>query len=342
MNEREMVLYQSLQGLHLLQKASRHTVLTDLIGLQAQFSRNPQISLRLRASDYTDPGWDDGLVKIWTHRGTIHVLPESDLGLQLSACGNIGPFCDNFWGIPILEQERWAPFLQEQVLSGNDTRDGLEQACRNAGMEDALLEKVFYGWGGLIKEMAWRGMLVCSTGTDKRYCVPTAPVLMDRDEARTELIRRYFRSFGPATLQDCAAFFGWNATPMAEIRRLCEPVLPTLFRTTMDGHTYYHARPLQEQAQMPPCVFVPGFDQLVMGYRDRSRFLDPQHAKKLTNQAGIVFPCLILRGRVRAKWKLEQRGICITPFERLLKKDEAAIRSEAKAKFGKIEITYAE
>ncbi len=332
MTEREMLLYNSLLGLHSLERAPKADVVRDLCGLQAQFSRNPQYSLWLRASDYAPDTWDDGLIKIWSHRGTIHVVAEAELGLYLSAADYGGEYRENWWGLSADEQERWAPFIAEQVRQGNDTRDGLKRACVAAGMPDELLPKVFHGWGGLIKEMCWRGQLACRTGTEKRYRVPRPPEMMGRDEARRALIRRYFDHFGPATVQDCRAFFGYR---QAEMKPLLDEILPELHRTEIDGRTYYHARPLVADAALPECVLLPGFDQLVMGYRDRSRYLDPANARKLVNIAGIVFPAIILRGMIRARWKLEGERLLVTPFERLLKKDEAAVRRTAKRELGK-------
>lgn len=337
MTEREILLYNSLKNLHLLERAPKAEILRALMGLQAQFSRNPKISLRLRASDYAPDTWDDGLVKVWSHRGTIHVLPEAELGLHLSAKGYPRPYEACWHGLQPEDQERWAPFIANQVHNGNDTRDGLKAACLAEGMNDDLLEKVFYGWGGLIKEMAWRGQLACCTGTDKRYCIPQNVQFIDPAEAKKTLIRRYFSAYGPATVQDCAAFFG---TKMNELRPLLDEILPEMLCTVIDGTRYYHAKPLITDGEIPPCVLIPGFDQLVLGYRDRSRMLDKQHAKKLTNVAGIVFPAILLRGKIRARWKLEDEKVTITPFEKLLKKDGAAIKRAVKKELGIKEITY--
>ncbi|MDO4355729.1 MAG: winged helix DNA-binding domain-containing protein [Clostridia bacterium] len=332
MTEREMLLYNSLAGLHSLERAPKADVVRDLCGLQAQFSRNPQYSLWLRARDYAPNTWDDGLIKIWSHRGTIHVVAESELGLYLSAADCGGEYQEDRWGMSADEQARWAPFIAGQVRQGNDTRDGLKRACKAAGMAEELLPRAFYGWGGLIKEMCWRGQLACRTGTEKRYMVPNPPERMERDEARRVLIRRYFDHFGPATVQDCQAFFGYR---MTELHPLLDEILPELHRTEIDGRTYYHARPLIEEAALPECVLLPGFDQLVMGYKDRSRYLDPANARKLVNIAGIVFPAVILRGKIRARWKLDGERLLVTPFERLLKKDEAAVRRTAKRELGR-------
>ena len=330
MNDREMLLYHSLTNLHCIDRAPRLQVTRDLLGLQAQFSRNPEISLRLRADDYAPETWSEGLVKTWTFRGTIHVVAEDELGLYLSAAAP-GEFKDGAWGMTAGEQERWSAFLRDQICAGNDTRDGLKRACMDAGMSETLLERAFYGWGGLIKEMANRGLLACGTGTDKRYVIPSQVKWMSRDDARRVLVQRYFETFGPATTTDLRSFFLW---PMSELRPVLEEILPRLALTKIDGKKYYHARPLQTADALPECVLLPGFDQLVMGYRDRSRYLNPAHARKLVNQAGIVFPAVMVRGMLRARWKLEGTRVSVTPFERLLKKDEAAIRRAVRGRLG--------
>ena len=337
MTDREILLYNSLRNLHLLERAPKQVILQDLLGLQAQFSRNPQISLQLRASDYSDADWDEGLVKVWSHRGTIHVLREDELGLHLSAKGYPMPFRENWTRLSVEDQERWAPFIAREIASGNDTRDGLKEACKSAGMDDDLRGRVFYGWGGLIQEMAWRGQLVCCTGTDKRYRIPANVKFIPKEEAQKILIGRYFMNYGPATEQDCAAFFGMK---MAELRPLLKEVLPGMYCTVIGGKRYYHGKPLAEEGDIPPCVLIPGFDQLVLGYRDRSRMLDMRHAKKLTNVAGIVFPAILLRGMIRARWKMDDKKLIVTPFEKLLKKDETAIRREVKRRLGAKEIVY--
>ena len=331
MTDREILLYNTLDGLHILRRAPKKEVVRDLLGLQAQFSRNPPLCLRLRAEDYAPETWSEGLIKIWTHRGTIHVIDEDELGLYLSAADMAGPYHDEWWGMSAAEQERWAPFIAEQVAGGNDTRDGLKAACREAGMSEELVGKVFYGWGGLIKEMCWRGLLACGTGTDKRYLTPKPPVWMERDEARLLLMRRYFERFGPATYQDMRAFFGWRD---GAVRPLWRTLEPGLLRSELCGRAYYHVRPLVTDGALPECALTAGFDQLVMGYLDRSRYLDAANTRKLTNQAGIVFPGVLLRGKVRARWKLEGERVAVTPFERLYKKDEAAVRRAVRASLG--------
>ncbi len=331
--DRNTLLYNSLKGLYLLNKADTRTVASDLMGLQAQFANYPKVSLQIRASDYRADDPCRGLVKIWSHRGTMHLVPEDELGLHLAALDTVGPFQEGYWGMTKADAEYWAPFLLDQIGQGNHTRDGLKAACLRAGMGEALQQRVFYGWGGLIREMVTRGQIVCGTGTQKEYFIPKSVEWMDRDQARRVFLHRYFAHYGPATVSDCRYFFGnWKKKDMDP---LLKELLPTLNCMEIGSKRYYSAREPVTEGDMPPCVLVPGFDQLVLGYRDRDRMIDARFLRELTNMAGIVFPSVLIRGRIRARWKLAGKQVIVTSFDRRLKKDETAIRRKVNEVFGK-------
>ena len=333
MTDREILLYNSLKGLYLLDKADTHTVVSDLMGLQAQFANYPKASLQIRAVDYDPEEPFRGLVKIWSHRGTMHLVPEDELGLHLSAFDNGGPFIHGYWGISQADADRWAPFIEEEIGQGNHTRDGLKAACTRAGMGEELLHQVFYGWGGLIREMVCRGRIVCGTGTQKEYYLPKPVQRVDRDQARRVFLRRYFEHYGPATVSDCRYFFGnWQKPDMDP---LLDELLPELVCTVIDGKKYYSLHEPETDGLLPDCVLIPGFDQLILGYKDRDRMIDRRFLKELTNISGIVSPSVLLRGRIRARWKLDGSKIIVTSFDRRLKKDEAAIRRKVREVFAK-------
>ena len=103
----------------------------------------------------------------------------------------------------------------------------------------------------------------------------------------------------------------------------------------IDGKRYYSAREPERGGILPECVLVPGFDQLVLGYRDRERMIDRRLLRELTNISGIVSPSILIRGRIRARWKLDGSRVLVTSFDRRLKKDEAAIRRKVREVFSK-------
>lgn len=305
MNSLDLLRY-TLARQFLLTQAGRMEVVSELCGLQAQFANNSRYSLLLRANDFSEATWDTGLIKIWTHRNTMHLIRADELGLYLSAKDAAGPFTESFWGIPVEVKPFWAHFLCEQIANGIAEREALKDACRRRGMDEALVGKVFNGWGGLLKEMSDRGMIAYAPGTQKRFILPPKPQWMDRDEARTLLVRRYFTHYGPATAEDCAAFFGY---PWRELRPLLRQILPSL--QEQDG--YYYTGELAP-VSVPRCLYLTGFDPLIMGYKNRDRLFKPRDRRMVINEAGIVFPTILYRNQLRARWKKTPGRLTITPF----------------------------
>lgn len=330
---RQELLRATLGAHFLLERGSRLDVLCGLCGLQAQFAANPAYALRIRAHDFDAQTWGAGLVKVWTLRGTIHVVRADELGLHLSARDRGGPWRENrWWDIPVEIKPRWADFICACVADGIDGRDELKEACRGAGMDEELLGRVFNGWGGLLKDMSDRGMIAYRPGIEKRFMLPPPVEWMGREEARLEVMRRYFAHFGPATPQDFAAFTGWGLT---EVRTLLRRGGLPLREVSCEGASYLClGEPAPELARgLPRCVFLAGFDQLVLGYKDRSRFMDAADARLVTNAAGIVFPTVMLRGRLRARWKKEAGRVVVTPFRPLSATDQQAVAARARRLF---------
>lgn len=325
----EQFLYASLSNLHLLKKTDKVTVAADLLGLQAQFANNPKYSLQIRATDYNEKSWTEGLVTAWTFRGTLHAVLESDLGLFLSAVG-VKDAWDDRWGLDPALKPYWAEQLRGWIAAGITKRSDLREKARDSGMEPEVLDKVFHGWGGLLRDMCCRGLIAYAPGTAKRF-VTCSPHLLDKEKAREEVLRRYFHSFGPATLTDCAYFTGFRKR---EVAALVEKTGLPLRSITYQGREYFHLRDLPGQGSIPDCLFLTGFDPLILGYRDRSRFLDEGDKQKVTTNTGIVFPTILLRRRLKAKWKKDRAKLLITPFRPLTRGEKRLIADKAHDVFG--------
>ncbi len=328
MNKRDL-LYLSLRNQHLIKKAKRLDIVSELCGLQAQFANNPKYALRIRANDY-DENCGGGLIKTWTLRGTMHCIRMDELGLYLSAKGVEREWGDSWWGIPKEVKPRWSEFILTKIKDGVNGRERLKQCCRSAGMDETLLSRVFHGWGGLIKEMSGRGLIAYDFDTKKRFIIPDMPVLIDQAMARAIIISRYFGAYGPATVADCSAFTGYGTT---EVKRIIRQFDIQLSSAIYDGQSYYYTDLPQERATVPACIFLAGFDQLVMGYKDRSRFMDEKDKRKMITCSGIVHPTIILNGRIQARWNMDKNKLIVTPFNTLSERSKAMIASKGASLF---------
>lgn len=307
--------------------ADPEAVCRDLNGLQAQFFSYTRHGMATRCRSSLGPDWSRGLVKSWTVRGTMHLFREADLPLFLHRDrGHFLRDVDRFADDQFADEARKRYFAQvilEGIDSGDGAREDLRLLCRRAGMTDREEEGLFNGWGGLLRAMAEAGMICYQPREEKvfRRCPPFTP--MDREAAELELARRYFAHFGPATVRDAAYYFH---TSQKQVRAWLDE-LP-VERASWEGRDcFFLDDGRRDFPDVPDCVLLAGFDQLMLGYEKKeSVFLPQEHLRGIFNRSGIVLPCLLLEGQAAGQWKVSGKTCAVTPF-RALKAREKKPRS---------------
>ncbi len=329
-DKRELLLA-SLDKQFFFSKRNRDHVVSSLCGLQAQFANNPAHALRIRADDFTNHDWHTGLVKTWTFRHTLHAVRRDEINLFISAVGFPAQW-DVRWGLNSRTQALWAGRLREWIREGITDREALKNKCREKKIRQDVLDIVFHGWGGVIKEMCKRGMIAYEPGTAKRFVACDEYKPMDRDTARIEILRRYFTHLGPATMQDCANFTGFSKKTVLQL--LHDHPLP-LQSVHCEGEDYFYMEEWNTSHEIPKCLFLSGFDQMHLAYRDRSRLVDEQHKQDVVTNTGIIHPTILVDGRVKAKWKKDGTILRITPFAPLAKRTRKHIAATGERLFNR-------
>ena len=307
---------------YLLKPGERMTVVRAMNGFQAQFLSNAMHAIKIRSEAFDVDTAADGLVKNWTLRGTMHVFAEDDLPLFLH---NGCRYHSRDWTVPSFWNQRpdWALTPQRQAYFSDlivdtlaqepMTREALKASCRAAGMTEAEESSMFHPWGGGIRELCERGFLCGVVSEEKAFRLCTSFTPMAREDALLEQLRRYFCSFGPASVKDAAYYFGMTQTA---VKRLL-PQLP-LCRDTCGEETLCwlgsEHEPAADQA-LPDCLFLAGFDPLMLGYeKKRNIFLPQAYLRGIFSLSGIVMPPVLLHGTVAGRWKRSGRRLQITRF----------------------------
>ena len=150
-----------------------------------------------------------------------------------------------------------------------------------------------------------------------------APRRLGREEALAELALRFFRSHGPATVKDLVR---WAGTTVGDVRAGLAPVRDQLESLTVDGteHLMDPATPdrlAAARAEADAVHLLPGFDELVLGYADRSCTVPAEHADRIVPGANGVFRATVVhRGQVVAVWRAgrtKAQAIEVEPFTEL-------------------------
>ena len=306
----EEIKIRRLAGQHLLAPADTQTVVKDLCGLQAQFLSHALHGLSIRTGTVNT----DGLVRSWTNRGTMHLFSIDDLPLFLhdGRTHFLRPV-DTLESDAYISADRKAYFadlIVDAVAQGVDERDTLKVVCEQAGMTESESQSLFDPWGGTIRALCEVGRLCHRVQEKKAYQLCPTFEPMAEEPARLELARRYFNHFGPATVKDAAYFFG---TTQAKVKSWLKQLPVT--EITVDGNTYFYIDDGTSFGALPGCLFLAGFDQLMLGYeKSESRFLPKDHMRDIFNLAGIVRPAILVDGSVAGWWNMKNRKLSLTMF----------------------------
>ena len=295
---------------HLLQPADTQTVVKNLCGVQAQFLSHALHGLSIRCNEVNT----DGLVKSWTNRGTMHLFSVDDLSLFLHEGRThfLRPV-DTMESDAYITADRKAYFsdlIVDAVSKGIDEREALKAVCEKAGMTESESQSLFDPWGGTIRALCEAGRICHKVQEKKAYQLCPAFEPMAEEPARIELARRYFTHFGPATIKDAAYFFGTTQTKVKSwLKQL--PVA----ETSLGGKSYFYIDNGLPVGNLHGCLFLAGFDQLMLGYeKTESLFLPREHMRDIFMLAGIVRPAILVNGTVVGWWNLKNRKLKITLF----------------------------
>jgi hypothetical protein len=151
---------------------------------------------------------------------------------------------------------------------------------------------------------------------------------IDRDEALAKLTRCYFRSHGPATLQD---FTWWSGLSVADAKRGLELVDRKLEKVSVGEKVYWKLRSSDTPRQsLYKAHLLPVYDEFFVAYKDRQLVFDPLDGKSQLTSWDLLGPTVIIDGIAVGTWKrsTDKKSIELK-FTRSLKKAEQAAVTQA-------------
>lgn len=263
-------------------------------------ARMPGVSLK-----DVDAVFEKGeLVRTHVLRPTWHVVPARDVFWMLELTGplirRVMKSLDRQLGLNEEIYTKCFGIMEKVLGDGNHlTRKELMEVLNLHGIDTSSYRSSHITAAAELERLIISGK---PKGKEQTYAlfaerIPD-PLKLQREEALSELARRYFRSHGPATLED---FHWWSGLNKTDCKRGIEGC-SGLIRTEIDDKTCYHFGILEKPE--PESVFLlPAFDEYFVGYKDRSAVLDSRHGKQVISSNGIFRPVMLLDGQCVGLWK---------------------------------------
>ncbi|MGI6366962.1 MAG: winged helix DNA-binding domain-containing protein [Anaerolineae bacterium] len=265
------------------------------------------------------------LVKTWAMRATLYLLPAEDLGLMAAARSLTPTRNGDGWfkrymaahGLPEERDQQVLDAAAEALSEGPLTRE--ELGCAVAERTGLPAVRDLFGrngWGTPLKPLAWRGDLCFgpSRGRNVTFVSPQAWLgslrRWDPADALREVVRRYLRYHGPATVAHFARWWEcYRRTAQSVFDELREELVPV----EVQGQRLWALASLAEE--MTACApgatvrLLPLFDAFVTGSSlgDASPLVDERRRGRVFRQAGWVSAVVLRGGRVLGTWGVSGR-----------------------------------
>ena len=323
-------------------------VVRDLGALQAQDYHQALWAIGSRLRNGTVEGVERAIeerriLRTWLMRGTIHFAPPEDVRWLLALCAPSLAAAEarrvEQLGLGEALFERCAELLSAE-LSGDRrlTRPEVMRLFEDAGVETAGQR----GYHILVR-LAKSGLICIGPMQGKQQTfvllddwAPRASARdLSREQALAVLASRFAVSRGPVTDQD---FARWAGIPVKDGRRGLAAA-EGLATRAFDGVEHWLAADAADGAVpgagRDRAYLLAGFDEYLLGYKDRDAVLELAHAEKIAPGANGVFkPMCVVGGQIAGTWARSLRGseltIALHPFAATPKLAERVRRDAAR------------
>jgi len=307
-----------------------------LVALQAQEPRDPYVALWTRLH-----GFDAGLLsrhlerrkvaRMTLLRGTLHLATADDaLAIRPMVQGAIEA---TFFGssplrraIDAVDVDELVSFIRARLEEDPRTRAQLVRAIADRWPEvdaDALGYAMYLIPTAQVTPRGLWGRTGPSAFTTLERWLGRRP---GPDRPPDELLLRYLRAFGPATPADAQSWSGLRG-----MRAVFERLRPQLrvFRDEAGRELFDAPRaPIADPEVPAPVRFLPEYDNVVLGHKDRSRIAGPGTAIWTEVGWGLV----LVDGFTAARWKVPRGSdvLEVEPFRRLTVAERHAVETEGR------------
>lgn len=279
------------------------------------------------------------IICTWTMRGTIHFTsPENVLWMLKHFASRVLKSSGRRLAELNLDEatlHRCREICQASLEGGKClTRPQVLEAIEAAGISTEK-QRGYH----ILSQLAQEGLICQGPHQDKQQTfvllqewAPSAEDL-DLEAAFAKLARVYFASHGPATAYDLA---WWVGATLADVRRGIAAAGDDLHSEIIEGQTYYTSKSSEAPPQGPSVYLLAGYDEYILGYKDRGAVLAEGDLDRVVpGNNGVFYPMIVVDGQIAGTWKRalkkERVEVSLSPFMPLRASQIEAATAQAKS-----------
>lgn len=286
----------------------------SLVAVQTQYAMSLPNAVAVRSRANRKPWWTkaiqpgNGLVKSWTVRYTLHTMTDENYGLLTRAFGERQYARYVHWmktrrNIDEKEVDRRQKLILDALKEGPQNRKTLHRLI------PAFQEMEGTGWGTDVMGLAFRGEICIVSHNGPTTFASREPNLpkCSKEDALDEVLRRYLRAYGAASVHD---FDYWTGHLAAQNRPAFRRIREELVEVRCPNQAPFFALRDVFEATMSerfanPSALLAKFDVSLLGHKSKTFFLSDRDKPKVFRIAGQIEAPLLLKGRIRGTWRMK-------------------------------------
>lgn len=276
--------------------------------IQAQDYTMAKWGIGNRSGVITDNQVDDAInkgeiVRIHILRPTWHFVAKEDIHwmLQLTATRLMSPVRSYYKEFELTEKfiAQTTELIRKELEVGISlTRQEISDRLGLKGIviEDRRLKYLMYH--AELSGIVCSGV-VRSNKLTYQLLEPNKEIF-NKEESLAKLAYKFFRSHGPATMQD---FIWWSGLTTSDARKAIESIRKDFILETVGSDLYILHESSSHAKDSNLIHFLPAFDEFMVSYKDRKELLHPQHNKKVIVSNGVFRPFVTKGGKIIGTWR---------------------------------------
>ncbi len=306
---------------HLTEKSKGESILEvvdDIIGLHATDPLSPYLALYARMKDFKrqklDEAWDGKklLGKVRFVRKTVYVLPKKTIPAAFAAMRSmLLPRAEVYLAHLGLTQEEYRrhcrqilPLFKGRGLTAKEVKAELESVKHISPLLNLMCDQ-----GLLIRGLQRSGWLsnLHVYHAMKDYFPDLDLDNIEEAAARRFIVQRYLKAFGPVTVDDIS---WWTSFRKGEVKQIlqqsedevCEAEIHKQKRAFWMLKADRARMESYEEDIVEEVSLLPLLDPYLMGYKDRSRYLQPEYLPYVYDRGGNATSTILVNGQVKGVW----------------------------------------
>ena len=303
----------------------------SLLGIQSQYYNYALISLfnRVEKLDLNYLPKNENIIKSWGQRTTVHLYHKKDYNMISSL------YVDKFnWikkyakhlNVNLSEYlELINSYMKENSVA---TKNELEKILPEEYRKDIMQ------WSGLLIEATYQ-KIIYGIVNDKDEKIYKKNDIVENDFNIYDLIERYFKYYGPATIKD---FLHWSGLRKQDVDEYLRLFVSVYYYIDLNGEKYYYVDELPDikKYKTNDYIVLGKFDPLLVSYSNKKWILNDYDSKVIWKEAGQIEGVILNNKGIIGIWHYVFKNNKVVFNVKLLKDDNSINKDKIEKRLKRI------